>query len=484
MPIELKTEYGALCEGINRLKLGAARGYVMKRMLDRYFGITEAGSNYKTEIVGGITTFATMSYIVFVQPTVLHACGVPFGSALLATCFSAAVACVLMGILSRYPFALAPGMGENFFFSFTVCSTFPGAMGFSWHAGLAIVLISGIIFVALSLIRAREKMLGVLPDCLKNAIGPAIGFFIAFVGLQWGGIIVKNDATMVALGSLKTGPALITIFGVLVIVVLRSLSVQGAILLGILATCGMGVLTGVMPRTGQPVDLGFETFFNLNFSELFEKWDVALIAIVLFFFMDFFDTVGTLVGLSKQAGYMGDDGKLPRASRAFLADAIATCVGALFGTSTVTTYVESATGIAAGARTGLAAIVTGICFIVAVLLADVVQVVGQDVGAAFYGVDATSLHIAMYPGVAPALIIVGFMMMAPLRKVKWDDMTESLPAFLTVAMMVLSFAIHEGIAMGCVAYVAVKTLSGRAREVHPVMYGVALALVLRYIFLV
>ncbi len=433
--------------------------------------------------MGGVTTFATMSYIVFVQPTVLAACGMPFGSVLVATCLSSAVACLLMGLVARYPFALAPGMGENFFFAFTVCSTFPGAMGFSWQAGLTIVLISGVLFLFLSLFGVREKLLDVLPECLKNAIGPAIGLFIAFIGLQWGGIIRPNDATMVSLGGFRAGVPLLTVFGVFLTAALMGLGIRAGIFIGILATCGLGLATGVMPRPEQTAQLSFETFFSLNTSEIIEKWDLALIAIILLFFMDLFDTVGTLVGVGRQAGFIGDDGRLPRAGRAFFSDAAATCVGALFGTSTVTSYIESATGVAAGARTGLAAVVTALCFIAALALAPVVQVVGYDVGPKFYGVDPSALHVAMYPAVAPALIVVGLLMVRPLRKVKWDDITEALPAFLTIAMMVFSYAIHEGIAIGCISFVLIKLFTGRGKEVHAIMYAAALALAARYAFL-
>ncbi|MBN2310652.1 MAG: NCS2 family permease, partial [Candidatus Hydrogenedentes bacterium] len=314
----------------------------------RFFGVEEAGSTVSREVVGGLTTFATMSYIVFVQPTVLAACGMPFGSVLLATCLSSAAACILMGVVAKYPFALAPGMGENFLFAFTVCGTAAmGGMGFSWQAGLAIVLISGAIFLVLSLFGAREKLLDVLPDCLKNAIGPAIGMFIAFIGLQWGGVVVHSPATMVALGSFSHwGPALLTVIGVLAIAAMMALNVRGGILIGILATTALAVITGVIPWPEQSVDFSAETFFSLNFGELAANWHRALVAILLFFFLDLFDTVGTLVGVGKQAGFIGDDGKLPRAGRAFASDAAGTCIGALCGTSTVTSYIESATGVA------------------------------------------------------------------------------------------------------------------------------------------
>ena len=447
--------------------------------LDRHFGISASGSSIRQEIIGGVTTFATMSYIVFVQPTVLSAAGMPFGGVLLATCMAAAIGCFLMGALARYPFSLAPGMGENFFFAFVVC----GTMGFSWQNGLGITFIAGALFLLLSLFGVREKVMDVLPDGLKNAIGPAIGIFIAFVGMQWGGIVIPNPATMVSLGDITRGAPLLTLGGVFLIAALVARGVRGGILIGILATCLGGYLTGVMPPPTDSPRLSGETVFALRFDELITHWQDALLAIGLLFFMDLFDTVGTLVGVSKQAGFIGDDGKLPRAGRAFFSDAAASCAGGLLGTSTLTTYVESATGVAAGARTGLAAIVTGVCFLFAMLLAPVVRFVGQDIGPAFYGVDATAPHVAMYPGVAPALIVVGFLMMAPLRNVDWEDITESLPAFLTIAMMVFGFAIHEGISAGCVSFVAVKLAAGRWKDVHPIMYGVGVLLAARYVLM-
>ena len=455
--------------------------------IKQYFGIEQAGSTVSREVVGGLTTFATMSYIVFVQPSVLSACGMPFGSVLLATCLSSAFACILMGVVAKYPFAQAPGMGENFLFAFTVCGAASiGGMGFSWQAGLSIVLIAGCIFVALTLFGVREKVLEILPDCLKNAIGPAIGLFIAFIGFQWGGIVVLSEATMTTLvtsTALPKGPALLTVFGVTLIAVLMALRFRGGILVGIVATCGLGLATHVLPKAETSFQFSFETFFNLNVSELVTNWDKALIAIALFFFLDLFDTVGTLIGVSKQADFLDDSGKLPRAGRAFFCDATSSCVGALFGTSTVTSYIESATGVAAGARTGLAAVVTGVCFLFAIALAPIAWIVGQDIGPAFYNVSPMGPHVAMHPGVAPALIVVGFLMMKPLRHVKWDDITESLPAFLTIAIMVFGYGITEGVAAGCISFAVIRLFSGRFREVHPVMYIIAAALIARYVFL-
>ncbi len=514
------------------------------RFLDRVFGVSDAGSSISKELIGGFTTFATMSYIIFVQPTVLSAAGMPFGSVLMATCLSACFASVLMGTLARYPVALAPGMGENFLFAFTVCGAVAmGGMGFSWRAGLAIVFISGLIFVFISLFAVRTKLLNALPPCLKNSIGPAIGMFIAFVGLQWGGIISPSPATMVSLGNLNRAAPAITLMGVVVIAVLLHRRIPGGILIGIIVTYIAGLITGVLqsstfseirlgewwltlvigliafvilfvllrrrsksPLTaafllafligvaclgvltpfqivGLPQEMSFTTFFNLDFNELVTHWDKALAAIALFFFLDLFDTVGTLVGVASHAGLLKEDGSLPRAGKAFFADAAGTCAGALFGTSTVTSYIESVSGVAAGARTGLAPVVTGICFIGAILLSPAVEIVGQDYGPSFYKTDPFAPHVAMYPAVAPALIVVGLLMMRALRHVEWDDITEALPAFFTVAIMVFGYGITEGVALGCISFAVIKTLTGRYQEVHPFMYGVAGVLVFRYLFL-
>lgn len=425
-----------------------------------------------------------MSYIVFVQPTVLSAAGMPFGSVLLATCIASAVSCFIMGLTANYPFALAPGMGENFLFAFTVCGAVAlGGMGFSWQAGLAIVLIAGVLFLLLSLFGAREKLIEVLPDCLKNAIGPAIGFFIAFVGLQWGGVIVHSPATMVMVGDLTKGPPLLVLLGVLFIAAMMALGIRSAILVGTLVVSALAVAFKIVPIPDEPLTFSFETFFNLDFGALVANWQDALIAIALLFFLDLFDTVGTLVGVGKQAGYIDERGQLPRARQAFVSDAAATCVGAVCGTSTVTSYVESATGVAAGARTGLASVTTGVCFLLAIALAPVVRIVGYNIGPEFYGADS-GLFISMYPAAAPALIVVGFIMMKPLQQVKWDDITEGFPAFFTIAGMVLGFAITEGIAWGCISYTLIKLCTGRWREIHWVMYLVTAALLCRYAFLV
>lgn len=445
-----------------------------------YFEITARGSTVRTEILGGLTTFATMSYIVFVQPTVMSFAGMPFGSALLATCLSSAFACFLMGALARYPFALAPGMGANFFFAFAVC----GTMGFDWQAALTLVLIAGIIFLALSTIRARERFMEVLPDCLKYSIGPAIGLFIAFIGLQWGGIVVLSPATMVTLADLTHPIPSITIGSVLLIAALLARGIRLGILIGIVVATAALHLAGQAEDDPVQTDITFDTFFALNISQLIERWPDALVAIALFFFLDFFDTVGTLLGVSRLGKFLRDDGTLPRASQAFLSDAAGTCLGALFGTSTVTTYIESSTGIAAGARTGLAAIVTGLCFLAAIVLVPVARLTGFNAGPAYYAdLGVQDALVNMFPAVAPAMIVVGILMMPPLIHVNWTEPTDAVPAFLTLTMMAFGFGITEGIALGIIAYAVLKPLTGQYKHVHPILYIVALALVIRYAFL-
>lgn len=449
----------------------------MTGLIGRYFGVDKAESTLGREVLGGLTTFATMSYIIFVQPAVLAIAGMDLGAVLVATCLSSAMACFYMGFIAGYPFALAPGMGQNFLFVFTICL----GMGFSPPAGLAIVLCSGLVFLVLCLFKTREQVLEILPDCLRHAIGPGIGLFIAFVGLQWGGLVVSNPATMVTLGDFGNAIPLTVLLGLVVMLSLTIRGIQGAILLGIGVTGLSGWLLGAYPSTPQAPVLSLATTFQLDFFELFARWDDALVAILLLFFLDLFDTVGTLIAVSGPAGFLDKAGRLPGAGRAFLADALATCTGALLGTSTVTTYVESTTGVAAGARTGLAAVVTGICFLAAPLLAPLIAFAGQDLGPAYYqSLGIENSLVRMYPIVAPALIVVGFMMLPSLGKVAWRDPSEGFPAFLTVAMMPFGFGITEGISAGCVSYVVLKVLTGRWRDVHPALALIACFLIFRY----
>jgi AGZA family xanthine/uracil permease-like MFS transporter len=354
-------------------------------------------------------------------------------------------------------------MGQNFLFLSICTPAAAGGMGFTWQQGLALVFLSGVIFLVLSLFRVRERFIAIFPETLKNAIGPAIGLFIAFVGLQWGGVIVDHPATLVHMAPPRDLLPLITLASVLVSAALLARNIRWSILAGMMIAGLLGWVTGAHPHLSGGMPLSMETFFALDFHGLFALWDRALIAVLLLFFLDLFDTVGTLVGVSTRAGFMTAEGQLPRAGHAFFADAAATTAGALFGSSTVTTYVESASGVAAGARTGFASVVTAGCFLVAIPIAPYLPL--------------------REAAVAPALIVVGICMMAPLARIAWDDITEALPAFFTVAMMAFGFGITEGIAMGCISFAAIHVLAGRARAVHPVLYLVAAALMLRYAFL-
>ncbi len=451
----------------------------MERLLERVFRLSENQTTIRREIIGGITTFSTMSYIVFVQPSILSLAGMDFGSVLLATCISSAVASFLMAILANYPIALAPGMGENFLFTFTICLT----MGFSWQGALTIVLISGVLFVFLSLFRFREKIVEIFPDCLKNAIPGAIGLLIAFVGLQWAGLIVLNEATMVSVGNLKSPIPIVALLSIGLIIFLHGMRISSSIIIGLIFSICSYLYLGIIPWKPPELHYSFSTFFQLNFGELVDRLPDAVAAIFVFFFLDLFDTVGTLIGVGNTAGFMRE-GKLPRAGKAFLADALGTCVGALCGTSTVTSYIESASGVAMGARTGLASVVTSICFLLVIPFVPILVVLGYNVAPEYYAqLGIPNVKVGMYPAVAPALILVGFLMMGSLKRIVWEDMSEGIPAFLTILFMAFGYGITEGISMGCISFVIVKLLLRKHKDVNPWMYLIAVAFLLRYLFL-
>ncbi len=448
-------------------------------LLNQVFHLEKEETTIKREVIGGITTFCTMSYIIFVQPAILSIAGMDYNSVILATCISSAIACFLMAFLSNYPFALAPGMGENFLFTFTLCL----GMGFSWQSSLAIVFLSGLLFVFLSLFKTRERIIDVFPDCLKNAIPSGIGLLITFVGLQWAGLIIVNQGTMVSIGNLTKAIPLVTIFSLFIILFLQNIKFTGAILVGIFFSAITYLLLGVIPLTKPEFSYSFSTFFKLDFYVLVEKWHDAIPAILIFFFLDLFDTVGTLVGVSNTAGFM-KEGKLPRAGGAFLSDALGTCIGALCGTSTVTSYVESASGVVVGARTGLASVITGICFILTIPLVPVLSILGYNAGPDYYTeIGMRGVNFSMYPAVAPALIVIGFLMMGSVKRILWEDISDGFPAFLTIIFMAFGYGITEGISIGCISYVVTKCLVGKYREVNKWMYFITLAFLLRYIFL-
>ena len=441
-------------------------------MLEKLFHLQESGTTVRREIVAGCTTFMTLSYIIFVQPAVLSAAGMDSGAVMAATCITSALAMLLMALLANYPIALAPGMGHNFYFAFTVCLT----LGVSWQNALGAVFVAGVLFMLLFFVGLREKVMTILPVSLRNAIPAGIGLLIALVGLEWAGLIVDHPATYVTLGDLKSPPALLSLFGVIVIAVLFGLKVRGAILIGILASTVVGLITGMVKFQGvvsAPPSIA-PTFLQLEIPNIFV--DPKLISVIfIFIFLDLFDTVGTLVGVGEQGGFMVD-GKLPRARQALLSDAVATSAGALLGTSTVTSYIESASGISAGGRTGLTSIVTAVLMLLALFFSPLIKMVGAG-----YSIGENTF---LYPIVAPALIIVGSLMLKNVVSIDWDDVTESIPAFLTLLLMPLTISITEGIAFGFISYALLKLVTRQGRQVHWLIYLFAVLFVARYIWLI
>jgi len=445
-------------------------------MVERLFKLSEAGTRVSTEILGGLTTFMTLSYIIFVQPAVLSTTGMDFGAVMVATCLGSAMACILMALLANYPIALAPAMGHNFYFAFTICgSAAMGGLGYSWQIALGANFISGMLFVVLSTFRFREAIINAIPDSLKHAISVGIGLLITLVGLEWAGIVVGLPGTLIGLGNLKSAPVLVSIFGILSVSVLIARKVRGAILWGILLTTLVGSMAGVVKYHGilsLPPSLE-PTLFKLDILGVFRQIDFITVIFVLFF-LDLFDTVGTLIGVGTQAGFV-KGGKLPKAGRALLSDAIGTVGGTLLGTSTITSYIESAAGIQAGARTGLSNIVTAILLICALFFYPLAKMVG--------GGYEVSKGVYLYPVIAPALIIVGAYMIRGVTGIRWDDPTESIPAFLALISMPVTFSITEGIAFGFISYTLIKALTGRYREVPAILYIFAGLFIIRYAFL-
>ncbi|HYT74325.1 MAG TPA: NCS2 family permease [Vicinamibacterales bacterium] len=434
------------------------------------FRLREHGTSVRTEIAAGATTFLAMAYIVFVQPTVLAAAGMDFGAVLVATCLASGIATLLMGALANYPIAVAPAMGHNFFFAFTVVV----AMHVPWPIALGAVAIAGAIFVLTAGIGLREHLIAAIPQSLQQAIAVGIGLLIALVGLEWAGLIVAAPGTLLTLAPLKGAPVLLALFGLFVMAALLALRVRGALLIGMIASTLVGLAAGSVRFQGvvaAPPSLA-PTLLKLDVAGAFHP--SMLPVILIFFFLALFDSVGTLVGVATQAGLMRG-GTLPRARQALLADAIGTVIGALLGTSTVTAYIESATGVSAGGRTGLANVVTAALFFAALFCAPLVKMIGG-------GYDA-GRGVTLYPVIAPALILVGTMMMPGVRTIAWDDPTEAIPAFLAIMIMPLALSITDGIAFGFISYAALKLLTRRTREAHWLVYVCAILFVLRYVYL-
>ncbi|OGL50931.1 MAG: guanine permease [Candidatus Schekmanbacteria bacterium RIFCSPLOWO2_02_FULL_38_14] len=448
-------------------------------MLEKIFKLKEAGTTVKTEIIAGIVTFMTLSYIIFVQPAILSNPNGPamdFGSVMVATCIASAIATFLMGLLANYPIALAPAMGHNFFFAFTVCgSAAIGGMGYPWQVALGANFIAGAIFILISRWGLRELILTAIPDSLKHAIAVGIGLLIAFLGFEWGGLVIPSPGTFVTLGNLKTPEVILTIFGIILIASLMSLKISGALLWGIIATAVLGMPMGIVKYQGiisAPPSIK-PTFLKLDILGVFTQPGFITVIFVLFL-LAIFDTVGTLVGVCERAGLM-KNGKLPNAQKALFSDAVGTTTGTLFGTSTITCYIESAAGVSEGGRTGLANMVTGFLMLISLFFYPLVKMIG--------GGYQTAKGNILYPVIAPALIIVGSMMIQSVKKINWDDPTESIPSFLTLTIMQYAFSITEGISFGFISYSFLKLISGRAKEVHWIVYVFSVLFLVRYIFL-
>ena len=428
--------------------------------MNRFFKLTENNTTVKTEVLAGITTFMTMAYILAVNPGILSATGMDKNALFTATALSALVATLVMAFVAKLPFALAPGMGLNAFFAFTVVL----GMGYSWQFALTAVFLEGIIFIILTAFNIRELIVNAIPLSLKHAVSVGIGLFIAFIGLQGAGVIVNNDAVLVGLGDMGSPAVLIALGGVIITGVLLALKVKGALLIGIFAATIAGIPFGVtqlpegnlisLPPSIEPI------FFKFDFGQIFTM--DMLIVLFTFLFVDMFDTVGTLVGVSSKANMLTEDGKVPRVKQALFADAIGTTFGSIFGTSTVTSYVESASGVAEGGRTGLTSLTVAGLFLVALFFAPL---------------------FIMIPGAAtaPALILVGLFMLSPILKINLEDFTESVPAFFTIIMMPLTYSIAEGIVFGMLAYIFLKIFTGRFKDISIVMYVLTVFFVIKFI---
>ncbi|HWB30075.1 MAG TPA: NCS2 family permease [Vicinamibacterales bacterium] len=436
-------------------------------MLERLFSLSAAGTTIRTEALAGTTTFLTMAYIIFVQPAVLSAAGMDAGAVLTATCLASAIATLIMAFAANYPIAVAPAMGHNFFFAFTVVL----ARGTPWPVALGAIAIAGAIFIATAGVGLRERVIVAVPESLKHAITVGIGLLITLIGLEWGGVIVDSPGTLVTLGHLGSAPVLLTLGTLALMAILQARGVRGAALIGMIAATAAALPLGLTAFHGiasAPPSLA-PTFFKLDIAGALSPRLID--AVFVFFFLALFDSIGTLVGVAGRMGLVRN-GTLPRARQALLADAIGTVAGACLGTSTVTAYVESSTGVAAGGRTGLASVVTAALFLISLFFSPLVQMVG--------GGYSSGTGLTLYPIIAPALMLVGVMMMESVRHIRWDDFTEALPSFLALVTMPLAFSITDGIAFGFITYAILKVATGRARELDPLVYVFAGLFLVRY----
>ena len=427
-------------------------------MLEKLFAFNTKETTVRTEITAGITTFLTMAYILAVNPNILGETGMDKGALFTTTVLMSALPTIFMALYAKLPLALAPGMGLNAFFAYTVCLV----MGYSWQFALTAVFLEGLVFLLLTVTNLREKIVDVIPNALKNAISAGIGLYIAFIGLQGAGIIVNNDATLVSLGDLTTGSALLGAIGIIVTSILLVKNVKGALLWGILATTLIGIPLGVTQINGvfstppsiEPIFMQFE------WSQIFTK--EMLIIVFTFLFVDLFDCIGTVIGVANRAGLIKEDGKIPHLKEVFMVDSVSTAAGAVMGTSTVAVYVESAAGVNEGGRSGLTAFVTGICFLLALFFAPL-----------FLAIPAAAT--------TPVLVLVGLMMMSSVLKINFDDYAEAIPAFICVLLMPLTYSISEGIVLGHLSYIFINLLSGNYKKMTVGMYILAIFFLIKFL---
>ncbi len=447
----------------------------VSQWLERKFRLSEHKTDVRTEILAGLTTFLTMCYIIFVNPVILGAAGMDKGAVMVATCVGAAIGTFLMGVLANYPIAMAPGMGHNAFFAFVVC----GAMGFTWQQALGANFISGALFVILVLAGMSQAFIDAVPNSLKHAIAVGIGLLLAMIGLQWGGFIAHSPATMVTLGDLTSPSVLISTVGLVVMVVLLVLNVRGAIVIGLLVGLVTAIMLGVTQYKGilsappSVAPTAFKFVEGLaSFGVMGRHWVDLIAVIFVLLFLDIFDTVGTLIGVTAQAGLL-KNGTLPKAKEALLSDAIGTVAGVCLGTSTITSYIESSAGIAQGGRTGLTAVVVAVLFLLGLFFAPLVEMMSAEVAVPIGFAAQGTPPFTQHPIIAPALILVGAFMMTGVKHIQWDDYTEAIPAFLTLIIMPVTFSITEGIAFGFISYALLKLVTRRHREAHWLLYLLA-----------
>ena len=427
-------------------------------LLERLFKLSENRTDFKTEVLAGFTTFLTMCYIIIVNPDILSLTGMDFGAVFVATCLAAAIGCFVMGLIANYPIALAPGMGLNAYFTFSVCL----GMGVNWQVALAAVFVSGLIFISISLFKIREAIVNAIPMSLKFAIGGGIGLFLALVGLQKSGIVVYKEATIVGLGDITQPSVLLVLLGFFMIVIMHHFKIKGAIIISILAITIIATLTGLSEFKGVVGDVPSlaPTSMQIDCAGLFTYSMIGVIFV--FFLVDLFDSTGTLVGVSHRAGLL-KDGKLPRLKKALFADSTAIVAGAALGTSSTTPYIESSAGVAAGGRTGLTAVVVGVLFLLCLFLAPLAQSVPSF-------------------ATAPALLFIGVLMVQGITNIDWEDITEAVPAFLTIVFMPFSYSIADGIAMGFISYAVIKLCTGKAKTVPYMVWIIAVLWVIKFMY--